>query len=227
MCTSGSHSQWGAKDLCNKYRPISLISLIHKIFEKLLCSRRYFYIEQHKMFSNTHMVLEVDCQHLWLYMTYMKTFCKAQRKDLLLVLHSVICLRSLIPLIMRYFYGSWNIFVGLEVYHTNFLRVICKTDSCILLLGSIGQLLGGNSRDTPGFIIRTTTICLICEWPPTSIKLNSTLFSDDTLLTISCANSANLQNWVNSEQQKLMNGWDIISCLQITQKPHIRLLITT
>jgi len=25
------------------------------------------------------MVLEVDCQHPWLYMTYMKTFCKTQK----------------------------------------------------------------------------------------------------------------------------------------------------
>jgi len=52
------------------------------------------------------------------------------------VLYSVIYLRPLIPLFMRYFYGSWNIFIGLlEVYYTNFLLVICKTDSSIVLLG--------------------------------------------------------------------------------------------
>ena len=79
----------------------------------------------------------------WLYMTHMKTFCKTQRKGLLLVLYSVICLGPLIPLIMRCFYGSWNIFMGLEDYHTNFLPVICKTDSSILLLGGIGQLPRG------------------------------------------------------------------------------------
>jgi len=64
----------------------------------------------------------------------MKTFCKTQRKDLLRVLHFVIYLKPLISLIMRYFYGSWNIFMGLEVYLANSLLVICKTDSSILLL---------------------------------------------------------------------------------------------
>ena len=34
-------------------------------------------------------------------------------------------------------------FMGLEDYLTNFLLVICKTDSSILLLGDIGQLPRG------------------------------------------------------------------------------------
>jgi len=33
--------------------------------------------------------------------------------------------------------------------------------------------------------------------------LTPTLFADDTLLTIACANSANLQNGVNNELQKV------------------------
>ena len=41
----------GQKDLCNNYRPISLLSPINKIFEKLLYSRLYSYIEQHNMLS--------------------------------------------------------------------------------------------------------------------------------------------------------------------------------
>ena len=94
-------------------------------------------------FLQTNMVLEVDCQHLWLNMIYMKTFCKTKRKDLPLVLYSVIYLRPLILLILRYFYGNWNISMGLEVYRTNFLLVVCKTYSNILLLGVIGQLPGG------------------------------------------------------------------------------------
>ena len=93
----------------------------------------------------------------------MKTSCKTQRKDLPLVLYSVTYLRPLILLIMTYFYGSWNISMGLEVYGTNFLLVICKRDSNVLLLGGIGQLPGGNSRGPPGFIARSPTICLICE----------------------------------------------------------------
>ena len=41
----------GQKDLCNNYRPISLLSPINKIFEKLLYRRLYSYIEQHNMLS--------------------------------------------------------------------------------------------------------------------------------------------------------------------------------
>ena len=38
---------------------------------------------------------------------------------------------------------------------------------------------------------------------PQASNLTPTLFADDTLLTIDCANSANLQNGVNSELQKV------------------------
>ena len=41
----------GQKDLCNNYRPVSLLSAIKKIFEKLLYSRLYSYSEQHNMLS--------------------------------------------------------------------------------------------------------------------------------------------------------------------------------
>jgi len=40
---------------------------------------------------------------------------------------------------------------------------------------------------------------------PQASNLTPTLFADDTLLTLSCANSANLQNEVNSELQKVDN----------------------
>jgi len=66
---------------------------------------------------------------------YMKTFCKTEKGLLPLVVYSVIYLRPLILLIMRYFHGSWKISMGLEVNCTNFLLVICKTDSSVLLLG--------------------------------------------------------------------------------------------
>jgi len=41
----------GQKDLCNNYRPISLLSPINEIVEKLLYSHLYSYIEQHNILS--------------------------------------------------------------------------------------------------------------------------------------------------------------------------------
>jgi len=137
------------------------------------------------------MVLEVECQHLWLCIIYMKTFCKTEKG---LTTCAVFCdlSKAFDTLDHRYFYGSWNISMGLEVYRTSFLLVICKTDSSILLLGGIGQLPGGNYRGTPGFTSRSPTICLYVNDLPQASNLTSTLFADDTLLTLSSANSANL-----------------------------------
>ena len=150
------------------------------------------------------MVLEVDCQHPWLYMTYMKNFCKTQRKGLPLVLYSMICLRPLIPLITRCFYGSWNIFMGLEDYHTNSLLVICKTDSSILLLRGIGLTTQGVSLGVPqGSSQGPLFFALYVNDLQQASNLTPTLFADDTLLTIACANSTNLQNGVNNELQKV------------------------
>ena len=83
------HKQ-GKKDLCNSFRPISLLSPINKIFEKLLYSRLYSYIEQHNMLSEHQYGFRSGLSTSSVYMTYMKTFCKTQRKGLLLVLYSVI-----------------------------------------------------------------------------------------------------------------------------------------
>ena len=41
----------GQKDVCTNYWPISLLSPINKIFEKLIYNCLYSYIEQNKMFS--------------------------------------------------------------------------------------------------------------------------------------------------------------------------------
>ena len=41
----------GPKDLCTNYRPISLLPPINKIFEKLIYSRLYTYLEQNSMLS--------------------------------------------------------------------------------------------------------------------------------------------------------------------------------
>jgi len=48
---------------------------------------------------------------------------------------------------------------------------------------------------------------------PQASNLTPTLFADDTLFTIACANSTNLQNGVNNELQKVEWMRYIISCL--------------
>ena len=42
----------GPKDLCTNYRPISLLSPINKIFEKLIYSCLYTYLQQNSMLSS-------------------------------------------------------------------------------------------------------------------------------------------------------------------------------
>jgi len=82
----------------------------------------------------------------------------------------------------------------LEVYRTNFLLVICKTDSNILLLGGIGQLPGGVTLGVPqGSSLGLLLFAIYVNDLPQASNLTPTLFADDTLLTISCANSYNME----------------------------------
>jgi len=93
--------------------------------------------------------------------------------------------------------------MGLEVYCRNFLLVICKTDSNILFLGGIGQLPGVTLGVPQGSLLGPLQFALYVNDLPQASNLTPTLFADDTLLTIFCANSTNLQNGVNSELQKV------------------------
>ena len=132
----------GQKDLCNSYRPISLLLPTNKIFEKLLYSPCIPTSNNTICFLNTNMVLEVDCQHLWLYMIYMKTFCKTQRKDLPLVLYSVIYLRPLILLIMRYFKCKLEHLYGIRDLPHKLLTSYLQDRQQYTILGFGGRLIG-------------------------------------------------------------------------------------
>jgi len=54
MRSSGSniYCKGGPKDLCTNYTPISLLSRINKIFEKLLYNRLCTYLEQNSVLSS-------------------------------------------------------------------------------------------------------------------------------------------------------------------------------
>jgi len=71
------------------------------------------------------------------------------------------------------------------------------------VVGGIGQLPGGNSKGPQGSSLGPLLFALYVNNLPQASNLTPTLFADDTLLTISCANSANLQRGVNSELQKV------------------------
>jgi len=61
---------------------------------------------------------------------------------------------------------------------------------------------------------------------PQASNLTPTLFAGDTLLTISCANSANLQNGVNSELQKV-DKWERYNKLSLNDSKNTYMLINS
>ena len=175
-------------------------------------------------FLQTNMVLEVDCQHLWVYMICMKTFCKTQIKDLPLVLYSVIYLRPLILLIMRDFCGSWNISMWLEVYHTNFL--FARQTAIYCCWGYRSTTWGVTLGVPQGLSLGPLLFALYANDLPQASNLTPTLFADDTLLTISCANSAYLNYGVNSEPQKV-DEWMRYNKLSINYSKNTYMLINS
>ena len=136
---------------------------MNKIFEKLLYSRLYSYIEQHNMLSTNQYGFRSGLSTSLAVYDIHENFLQNKEKGLTTC--AVFCDLSKAFDTLDHEILLWKLehFYGIRVYRTNFLLGTCKTDSNILLLGGIGQLPGGNCRGTPGFIARSPTICLICE----------------------------------------------------------------
>ena len=90
----------GRKDLCTNYRPISLLSPINEIFEKVIHSRLYTYLEQNSMLSSHQYGFRMGLSTTWQYMICRRISWRIQKRVSLLVLSFVTCLKHLILQIM-------------------------------------------------------------------------------------------------------------------------------
>ena len=85
----------GPKDLCTNYRPISLLSTINKIFEKLIYTRLYTYLEQNTMLSSHQYGFRMGLSTTLAIFDMQNILENLQKRVSLLVLSFVTCLKHL------------------------------------------------------------------------------------------------------------------------------------
>ena len=207
MRSSGAHLQRGPKDLCTNYRPISLLSTINKIFEKLISSRLYTYLEQNSMLSshqygfrmspsatlaiydmqeNILENLEMGFITCTIYCDLSKAFDTIDHDVLLWKLNNFNDIRGLpLKLLASYLQGRQQYTV---------------TDDCTSATLNITQGVPQGSSLGP------LLFALYVNDLPSTKKLTPTLFADDTVLSISGSNSTELQSIVNTELERV-NEW--------------------
>jgi len=86
----------GPKDLCTNYTPISFLSPINKIFEKLIYTRLYTYLEQNTMLSSHQYGFRMGLSTTLAIFDMQNILENLQKRVSLLVLSFVTCLKHLI-----------------------------------------------------------------------------------------------------------------------------------
>ena len=210
----------GPNDLCTNYRPISLLSPINKIFEKLIYSRLYTYLEQNSKLSSHQYGLRMglsttlaiyDMQEnmenlekgfitCTIFCDLSKAFDTIDHDVLLWKLNNFFGIRGLPPkLLASYLQGRQQYTV---------------IDDCTSATLNITPGVPQGSSFGPWLF------ALYINDLPSTTKLTPTLFSDDTVLSISGSNSTELQSIVNTELEKV-NEWLHFNKLSLTiRKPH-------
>ena len=218
----------GQKDLCNNYRPISLLSPIKKIFEKLLHSRLYSFIEQHNMLSTNQSGFRSGLSTSLPVYDIHENFLQNKEKGL--TAWSVFCDLSKAFDTLDHEILLWKLehFYGIRGFPHKLLTSYLQDRQQYTVVGGYRSTTRGVTLGVPqGSSLRPLLFALYVNDLLQESNLTPTLFVDDTLLTISCANSVNLQYGVNSELQKV-DEWMRCNKLSINySKPHICLSIAT
>ena len=96
----------GPKDLCTNYRPISLLSPINKIFEKLIYTACTPILSRIVCYLAINMFFEWVCVQHWQCMICRRISWRIQKRVSLLVLSFVTCLKHLTLQIMMCYCGD-------------------------------------------------------------------------------------------------------------------------
>ena len=204
MCTNSSYSQRGEKDLCNNYRPISLLSPINKIFEKLLYSRLYSCIEQHNMLSEHQYGFRSGFSTSLAIYDIHENFLQNTEEGLTTC--AVLCDLSKAFYTLDHEMLLWKLehFYGIRGLPHKLLTSYQQDRQQYTVVGGYRSSTHGVRLGVPqGSSLGLLLFDLYVNDLPQASNVTPTLFDDDTLLTIACANSASLKNGVNNELQKV------------------------
>lgn len=217
----------GKKDQCSNYRPISLLNPLSKIFEKCLHERLYSYFDKYKILtphqfgfkqnSSTSEAVRLLYDEFAENIDNKKSTCSVfldLKKAFDTVNHNILLqklgkygIRGLpLQLLQNYLTNRYQYTV---INHS-------KSEYCPITCGvpqgsTLGPLL---------FLI------YVNDLPLASNKINTKLFADDTVLTISHKCIKNLNNNMNEELHKIDN-WMKINKLSLNYNKTKCMLITT
>jgi len=154
----------GQKDLCNNYRPISLLSPINKIVEKLLHSHLYSYIEQHNMLSEHQYGFRSGLPTSLAIYDKHENFLQNTEKGLTTC--AVLCNLSKAFDTLDHEVLLWKLehFYGIRGLPHKLLTSYLQNRQQYTVVGGYRSTTQGVTlRSPPGFIARAPAICLICE----------------------------------------------------------------
>ena len=114
----------GTENVCTNYRPISVLSPLNKIFEKLLYDRLYHYVECKSMLSKHHYGFRTKVSTEFAIYGIVECILETWTRKYQLVQFSLISHKLLILLTILCCCGSWNITMAFEGSHYNFLKII-------------------------------------------------------------------------------------------------------
>ena len=131
----------GPKDLCTNYRPISLLSPINKIFEKLIYSRLYTYLEKNSMLSSHQYGFRMGLSTTLAIYDMQENILENLEKGFITC--TIFCDLSKAFDTIDHDVLLWrlNNFLEYEVYLSKCWLATCKDDSSTLSLMAVHQLL--------------------------------------------------------------------------------------
>ena len=194
----------GSRSDVNNYRPISLLSVFSKIFEKLMHNRLYSFLEQNNVIYNSQFGFQKNksTQHSLIEIVEKVRNCIENKKygcgifiDLKKAFDTVnhdILLRKLEHYGIRGTSLSW---------FSSYLKGCSQYVSCDNTTSEIKPIVCGVPQ---GSVLGLLFLSYINDLPNISNKLSFYLFADDTNIIFESINLCTLQKTVNHEIKKLI-----------------------
>ena len=194
----------GDSNLLTNYRPISILSQINKIFEKLICNRINDYLEKYQLFSDKQFGFRQNSSTFHAVSNNYEKLIQNSDKGIYTccifldltkafgtVNHDVLLHK------MKNFYGFWGLAFKLMQSYLSNRKQYTKMNS---FKSDRSKIEYGVPQGS--YLVPLLFLLYINDLPLASL-FDTILFADDTFLALSDHNLSKLQNRVNIELSKI------------------------